>query len=165
MSRGPKQSPLAVANTFIARFGGQGTITHMKVQKLCYFAHGWWLAFDPEPFLTERPQVWKFGPVFGSLYAALSHHGSRAITQPEKVQFNEPPPQIDNPAYLDLIDWVWNRYGQHSGLTLSDMTHAPGTPWRNVAERCNFQVPKHYELPDEDVKKFFEAEAKALQPV
>ncbi len=75
-----KHSPLALANTFIERHAGSAGITHMKVQKLCYYAHGWWLAFENEPFLTERPQVWKFGPVFASLYAALAHHGSRRST-------------------------------------------------------------------------------------
>lgn len=159
-----KHSPLALANTFIERHAGSAGITHMKVQKLCYYAHGWWLAFENEPFLTERPQVWKFGPVFASLYAALAHHGSRPINRAEKARFDAAAPVVSDEKYLELIDWIWGRYGQYTAMTLSDLTHAPGTPWRQVAERHGFQVPKHFELPDADVAAFFKAEAEALEP-
>lgn len=164
MSGEVRHSPLALANTFVARYAPPAGITHMKVQKLCYFAHGWWLAFSPEPFLTERPEVWKFGPVFASLYSVLSHHGSRGILIPEKAQFHSAAPVLQEQSYLDLVDWIWNRYGHHSAMTLSDMTHAEGTPWRIVAERYNFRVPKHFELPDSDVAAYFKAEAEAFQP-
>lgn len=111
MDGGGKHAPLALANTFIARHAGASGITHMKVQKLCYFAHGWWLAFSPEPFLSERPEVWKFGPVFSSLYSALSHHGSRGISVPERARFDMPASLLEERGYIDLIDWIWNKYG------------------------------------------------------
>ena len=30
-----------------------------------------------------------------------------------------------------VIRHVWRKYGQHSRLELSEMTHKPGTPWSN----------------------------------
>src|SRR5271170_5786610 len=62
---GMPYTPLQVANTFVIRHGEQSRgLDHMKLQKLDYFVHGWWLAYHQERLLTERPQVWKYGPVF-----------------------------------------------------------------------------------------------------
>jgi uncharacterized phage-associated protein len=30
-----------------------------------------------------------------------------------------------------IISHVWKKYGQYSGLELSEMTHKSGTPWSN----------------------------------
>jgi uncharacterized phage-associated protein len=48
---------------------------HMKLQKLVYYAYGWWLLYHSEPIMTEPPEVWRHGPVFSSMYHALKHHG------------------------------------------------------------------------------------------
>jgi uncharacterized phage-associated protein len=47
----------------------------MKLQKLVYYAYGWWLLYHSEPIMTEPPEVWRHGPVFSSMYHALKHHG------------------------------------------------------------------------------------------
>src|SRR5436309_2096397 len=88
--------PMALANNLIRRFGYQRGITHMKLQKLVYYAHGWWLAYRfPEQLLTERPEVWRHGPVFPSMYMALRGFGNRPITFPQPDLPLRPPPDID----------------------------------------------------------------------
>jgi hypothetical protein len=62
--------PLALANEFIVMSASRGA-EHMKLQKLVYFAYGWWLTGHSDRITTEPPQVWKFGPVFESLYHEL----------------------------------------------------------------------------------------------
>jgi uncharacterized phage-associated protein len=65
-------SPLALANEFIVRFKPGEGIEHMKLQKLVYCANGWWLVFNPnQPLVNKAPEVWKFGPVFPSLYHVM----------------------------------------------------------------------------------------------
>lgn len=157
-------TPLAVANEFIARHGMKpGGLDHMKLQKLTYYAHGWWLAYEPESLLVEKPEVWKFGPVFGSLYRVLAPFGSRSIAQPQRANpFQEPPRVIDERA-LGLVDWVWDRYGSHSSMRLSDMTHEEGTPWRVLAEQNGYNVPKNFPIPDDLIAAFFKKEAEKLQ--
>lgn len=59
--------PLAFANEFILKAQPAG-VEHMKLQKLVYYSYGWWIAYHEEPILTEPPQVWRYGPVFVSLY-------------------------------------------------------------------------------------------------
>jgi uncharacterized phage-associated protein len=151
--------PVAVANTFIKRYGASSEITHMKLQKLCYYAYGWWLALCPdEPVLMQsRPQVWKLGPVFHPIYSAFASHKNQRIAEAKKSNPFAPAPEVlesdDNES--QVIDWIWGRYGGFSAVQLSDMTHEPGTPWRKKVEECEFRVPRFLELSDDEIRPFF----------
>jgi uncharacterized phage-associated protein len=148
-------SPLAAANYFLQH---HPPIDHMKLQKLVYCAHGWWLATDQQgSLLNERPQVWKFGPVFPSLYRALRPFGAQPISNPQsRTPFEEPDAvHVDDLLVHRLLDWIWNRYGRLSALALSDMTHKPGSAWYIVAQENNFTVPQGFEIPDRFVYSEF----------
>ncbi len=122
-------TPLAVANNFLDRFGRDGGIEHMKLQKLVYFSYGIWLATRNEsPLTSEGPEVWKYGPVFNSLFQALKVFGREKITEPQSLDPFEKPENIahDEDGVLNFINWVWGRYGHLSGFALSDMTHQNG---------------------------------------
>lgn len=150
--------PIAVANELIARYGTQGSIDPMKLQKLLYFGNGWWLAVNGMPLLSETPEVWRYGPVFPSIYRAFSSYGRSQIDAPLKAPFEEQPKRIPDPQnnnILAFLDWLWNEYGNRSGPALSDDTHRPGTPWRQIAERHNFVVPSHTVIPPEQDWKYF----------
>src|SRR5271165_2167081 len=74
--------PITVANEFVRQFGGANDIDHLKLQKLTYFTQGWWLAGHGEELLFERPQVWRYGPVFQSMYRILAGKGRAPIRVP-----------------------------------------------------------------------------------
>lgn len=59
-----------------------------------------------------------------------------------------------------LLDWIWQEHGTKSAVTLSDETHAVGTPWRDIAEQYNFKVPFSVEITPERDWKFFAEQAK-----
>jgi uncharacterized phage-associated protein len=154
-------TPLQVANTFLARFAPQaGGIEHMKLQKLDYFVHGWWLAYHDNRLLSEPPQVWKYGPVFPSLYQDLKIFGSEPLLEPVRTNpFGGVPelvPEGDQDASA-LITWVWGRYGHLSAFALSDMTHRKGSAWQQVAESKKYRVPDNFPLVDEAVRAEFES--------
>lgn len=151
--------PIKIANSFLAKYGKeQGGISHMKLQKLAYCVHGWWLAYHENSLLAEKPEVWKFGPVFPSLYHELKVYGTTSISEPIKTSpFAESAPKVadTDTETCKLIDWVWNRYGHLSAMALSDMTHKEGTAWRKVAEARGFRVPMGLTLDDQDVREEF----------
>jgi uncharacterized phage-associated protein len=163
MSGTLEHTPLALANTFISMYGGQDGIQHMKLQKLAYYAHGWWLAYNGAPFLSERPQVWRYGPVFKSMYAALKHHGASPICDPQRDSPFTDPVIIADLDVLPVVRWVWERYSPYTAVELSDMTHEKGTPWRRIAEERNFLVPNDLVIPDELISDFFQREASELR--
>lgn len=128
--------PLQLANYFILQ---EPNISHLKLQKLVYCTHGWWLAFRKEgkvPFiqgdlLDELPQAQQYGPIYASLYAALRHR---------KLFANPVPPMpgeennciASDDSRIPLLDWVSDRYIQLSGFDMSDLTHKEGSPWHQV---------------------------------
>ncbi len=151
-------TPLQVSNAFVERYGQESFLTHMKLQKLVFYANGWNLGVTNQALVDERPQVWRYGPVFRTLYNAMTGYGNQRIEQPLRSNpFSNEVPTIARDDSYDsrLIDWIWQRYGGYSALALSDQTHAPGTPWRTIAERHNFAVPFNTDMPDDLVQAYF----------
>lgn len=149
--------PLALANEFICKSESRG-VDHMKLQKLTYFAYGWWLAYHDSPLLTEQPQVWQHGPVFKSLYHALSTHGWQKIRTVQNDNFTTPPPRIDDgdTEVQALVSWVWDRYGDFSSEYLSEITHQRGTPWEETAREYHYRVPRNTPIPVERIQQHFQ---------
>ena len=139
MNTKEKVKPIAVANTFIKNYAGNEGIDHMKLQKLTYLTYGWWLAKNDEPFIAEEPEVWEYGPVFSSLYRALKEFRSIPITSPQSVSPDEEVLLIKEGNQKKIIDWVWNKYKDFTGVDLSNITHEKDSPWRKIAEKHNFK--------------------------
>ena len=159
VSEMPSYPAVTVANTFIERFPA-GRIDHLKLQKLCYYAYGWWLAFfqNHPPLINVKPQVWKLGPVFNPIYAAFASYRGEIITKPQSANPFVNAEVIANYSSTNeskLIDWIWGRYGNYDGIQLSDMTHEMGTPWYNLALRHSFEVPRFFEMPDHENRSYF----------
>lgn len=157
-------SPLALSNTFVDKYGRESGIDHMKLQKLAFYSYGWWLAYNNQPILTEGPEVWRFGPVFSSLYRVLATHRMTPIKQPQKaVPVADAPliPMTDALAH-QWVDWIWQRYGSLSAMALSNMTHEVGSPWQTEAAEKQYRVPLHHRISDDRIKSYFQAEAAKL---
>ena len=55
----------------------QGSMSAMKLQKLCYYAQAWSLVWDERPLFNEEIQAWAFGPVCSELYE--KHRGEYVV--------------------------------------------------------------------------------------
>jgi uncharacterized phage-associated protein len=120
-----------VANYFLTLVDpeeGEG-LSHLKVQKLVYYAQGFHLAVRGEPLFAERIEAWKYGPVVPELYHALKVHGENAI--PPSSDFV--PEDVFTSEQLELLDEVYDVYGQYSAWRLRDLTHEE-KPWQDAAE-------------------------------
>lgn len=157
-----QHSAVRLANEFILKYSASG-IDHLKLQKLAYFAYGWWLAYyEGTRLTTVRPQIWKLGPVFQPIYGAFAGFKSDYI---KTMQLDNPfsPPQALPDAAAEakqLVDWIWSRYGKYSGVELSNMTHEFGTPWFEAAKRHNFVIPRYTEMDDDEIRAYFVGVAK-----
>ena len=160
-------TPLEIANFFIERANNgkdPSGVSHLKLQKLVYCAHGWWLAYaeDDPPLVSESPQAWKLGPLFKSLYRALEGYGmgkiGHAITP--TPFFNEEDaaagPESDKRTKA-LLNWVWDRYEGVGAYTLSMMTNQPSTPWYEISQKHKGDIPEGTEIPLESIRKEFMA--------
>jgi Uncharacterized phage-associated protein len=102
----------------------QGATTAMKLQKLCYYAQAWSLAWDGKPLFDEDFQAWANGPVCPELFAA--HRGKFTLTPgyftPREMQ------ELDN-EQAETLDVVLAGYGHYEPYELSELTHSE-RPWR-----------------------------------
>ncbi len=135
----------AVANRFLALARRDGApIDHLKLQKLIYCAHGWYLAFTGRPLLQEHVEAWQYGPVIPTVYHIFKRFGGDPIDQPAFRHALDPlrssvvhfaPYEVVPGSYEErVIDEVWKAYGKYSGTELSNLTHREGTAWYRMRE-------------------------------
>ena len=112
-----------IANWFLAtvdRPAGD-SITHLKLQKLVYYAQAWALALLDRPLFEEDFQAWTHGPVVPSVWQRFREHGWDALPAPEEVA------EFDPETEALLLD-VSNAYGELSAHSLEELTHRED-PW------------------------------------
>lgn len=118
-------------------------ISTMKLQKLVYFSQGWHLGLLEEPLFAEEFQAWRYGPVCRDLYRL--HRREYSVTSWPRGN----PAKLSESAKV-IVDAVIKNYGGLSGLDLSELTHAPRTPWKNLRSSlglsdssvCDAVIPK-----------------------
>ena len=146
-----------VANRFLTLAQERGdTLTPMQLLKLTYIANGWMLGLYGRTLFDDPVEAWQYGPVIPSVYSAVRHYRGQAITELLPVQPNAEPLD-DNEE--DLISQVYQIYGGLSGIQLSRMTHAPGTPWEQVYRADRFGIHIPIDLIEEHYRVLAEARA------
>ena len=133
-----------VATYFVGRATEDGSlITHLKLQKLCYYAQGYSLALMNEPMFSEPIEAWEHGPVVRALYDDYKKYRRSPIPAAAA------PPEIE-PWRTKILDMVHRRFGWMSAWELRNRTHAE-VPWR---EAWNSEDPNP-ELSNHSMKAFF----------
>lgn len=124
---------LVVSNFFINKSIEEGVeLTLMKLLKLVYITHGWFLGYNDRPLIQEPVKAWRYGPVIDSVYRAIKKFGrgqiksfidiyNDGIINPNEYQLDE--------KIGEFCTVVWNHYKDKDGLQLSALTHTPNTPW------------------------------------
>jgi uncharacterized phage-associated protein len=157
----------AIANYFLDLADRSGAdLDPMKIQKLVYFAHGWHLALRDAPLINERIEAWEYGPVIPTLYGQFKKFGNGKITERAlKFEFDGrkilyKPSSLDSQADENanqftkpLLDRIWEVYGKLSGIQLSNVTHADGSPWAITFSRNPGR--RHLVIDDDLIKTDF----------
>lgn len=145
----PNHEPRAIANEFLRLNGGP--MNQMKLQKLVYIAHGWNLAINREPLISGRIEAWDGGPVMRTIWNHLRDFGYNATGCLLGKNQNEPYTADLSEEENSVISHTWSKYGQFTGLELSEMTHEPGTPWSNAY----FGTGRNAPLSQRDIQQHF----------
>ena len=101
-------------------------ISNLKLQKLTYYSQGFSLALNEENLFDADIMAWEHGPVVPILYDEYKKFGSGAITNEEPFDDS-----ILSDANKELINEVYEVYGQFSAWKLRNMTHDE-SPWKNT---------------------------------
>lgn len=116
------------------------SISNLKLQKLVYYAQGFSLVILKGPLFPESIEAWTHGPVVPELYHRYKEYGSDGIPKPEKIDFSK-----YNQEVKDLLNEVWEVYGQFSAWKLRNMSHAT-MPWINYQDQV---------IPPEVMREYF----------
>lgn len=119
-----------IASAFVDRAGG--TIESVKLQKLCFYAFGWYAHLTGEPLFGEQLYAMKFGPVVGQLLSA--HAGHKEVDQEMlDPQFEAWDTQREElPGYVrEIIDSVWDTYGRQDAFKLAKYSHSEAI-WKDA---------------------------------
>jgi uncharacterized phage-associated protein len=101
-------------------------ISNLKLQKLCYYAQGFSLALLGQPLFPDRIKAWEHGPVIPALWHEYKQSDGRSIPRVTDLDVD----LYDQPV-RDLLDEVYEVYGQFSAWKLRQMTHAE-PPWKDT---------------------------------
>ena len=94
----------------IDRKAGDG-ITHLKLQKLVYYAQAWSLALLNRPLFDEEVEAWAHGPVVESIFQRFKQSGWENL--PRLARKTEIDPQT-----VLLLRGVLATYGEHTARSL-----------------------------------------------
>ena len=153
----------AIANYFLAHYG-QRQISPLRLQKLVYICHGWYLALrNAELVDDEYAEAWEHGPVFPSLYHEFKDFGAKPITRKaqelvlkeDRFGFRTIVPEIRNDDHdtHGFLDEVWVVYEDYTAGQLSALTHAPGTPWSKVRDQDPYK--RNAIIPNDLIKRHY----------
>ena len=121
-------SPIAVANYLLKK---GDSLTPLKLIKLVYLCHAWYLGYYGVPLLDREVEAWRYGPNFSDLYYAVKDYLAFPVLYPigngEATSFST--------RQKALIDRVFKVYKGYSGFELTKLTYKQGTPWAEVREK------------------------------
>ncbi|GAB4146970.1 MAG: hypothetical protein OHK0017_08110 [Patescibacteria group bacterium] len=101
-------------------------LTNLKIQKILYYAQGWYLKDNEQPLFGDKIEAWRYGPVVPYVYQLYKNSENKelpSLTIKEKDQLQKLPNSI--PEYLDKI---WASYNLTNTRDLVISTHLED-PW------------------------------------
>ncbi|MDR1166516.1 MAG: DUF4065 domain-containing protein [Deltaproteobacteria bacterium] len=160
-------SAAAVVNWFIDKNRTDGVdLTHLKIQKLLYFAQGFHLAYWPTPLFADPIEAWKYGPVVRSIYYALRSHAKHEVITDyingsvmENGVYRVTTPVMDfsvNDGLENFMEAFWSVYSKDKTWELVAASHAEGSPWTSVYSASK-DVLENPIIPVELMKTYFTA--------
>jgi uncharacterized phage-associated protein len=139
---------MTVAHAFVSFCNEHGDlVTNLKLQKLLYYAQGWYLALRGETLFPEQLEAWVHGPVCKEVYQECKIFGHKPIIWEDDL----------NSFSAELVEHVkdvWEAYGQFSAFDLEQLTHQE-TPWKEARKGLASDAPSTNAIDLGVMEKFF----------
>lgn len=105
-------------------------ITHLKLQKLLYYAQGICLALYNKPLFEEKIEAWQHGPVVREVYGIYSVYKRDTIN----IEMDKEKERIineleNNKETCEVLNLTYNNFAIYTAWQLRQMTHLDDTPW------------------------------------
>lgn len=122
-------------------------ITHLKLQKLMYYAQGFSMARNGMKIFDECFEAWDHGPVCRRLYD--EYKGMSYYEIPDEMVKGDPKNILENCNVWNIIMEVWRVFGKMSGKQLEMLTHRE-LPWISAMKKG-----RNTQFSDQEMQSFF----------
>lgn len=129
-------------------------ITNLALQKLLYFAHGWFYAMYEQPLIKNKFEAWQHGPVQRIIYDQFKSYKDQPIgdvratyIDPANGEAKYKRPELE-PEHADLIRIVLEKYARYTAGQLVSLTHVEDGPWEYVWQQAEEVVFPGMKIPD-----------------
>jgi uncharacterized phage-associated protein len=147
-TRRPLVSAIDVGD-YLVSFGREvgDPLTNLKLQKLLYYAQGWFLAKNDRPLFGETLRAWIRGPVVYEVWSRFRHY------RWEPIGGKITAPTLPSPVEKHL-DQVIEDYWDYSAYALENKTHQE-SPWLNARQGIAKDTPSSAPILLEDMHAHF----------
>jgi uncharacterized phage-associated protein len=130
-----------VANYILAKYQSVSELqvdpmTHMKLQKLVYYAQGFSLVVTDEPLFRASIEAWEHGPVCPALYRAFSKFKGNPITT--SLTLDEARQGFTD-QQLGAMDTVIGLLGDYNASQLRRLSHADEA-WQSAFKSADKRI-------------------------
>ncbi len=154
------ERPITIANYFIDKaIKTNEPVSPLKLLKLVYLAHGWYLGLQGDPLIDETVQAWKYGPVVPSIYHSFKHYGNEQITKLDYDIFSDSYIVPQQPEIISFLDKVWDVYKKYSAVQLSALTHEKNSPWDIVWNQQGGSQELFAPIDNSIIKTYYQGKA------
>lgn len=102
-------------------------ITHLKLQKILYFAQSAFLSLERGALFNEKIEAWKYGPVIPDIYKVFKSK-TDLLSLDDRLSWDFSAISTED---ISLLKDIWEEFGKYSAKKLVDITHGHG-PWKDV---------------------------------
>jgi len=150
-----------VARYFIKKGkDGHIVITHLKLQKLVYYAQALYLVIYRQPLFSNKIEAWVHGPVCPDLYRNYKYNSWDSLIFNEKYDNSE----FDGlgEAEKDVLDKIFVAYGRLSGGQLEILTHND-EPWKTARVGLKPWENSNREISTKSIFEFYTKKYRATK--
>ena len=113
----------------------QEGISHIKLQKMLYFAQAAHLSLYEKTLFEDDIEAWLYGPVVPTVFHVFKHHKNQFLEKPHRLKYKT----VINQSKADFLKQIWESFGELSGSRLVAITHEH-TPWQAARKKKNKKI-------------------------
>lgn len=124
------------------------SMTHKKLQKLCYYAKAWYLALYDTNIISEDFEAWVHGAVQPELYQQYKSYGFSFIPKLNCDDYSIPE------EYHSFAQEIFSAYGHLNGDELERLNHSED-PWLNARKGLKPWQGSSNVIKEDDMKSYY----------
>ena len=127
-------------------------LTHLKLQKLLYYAQGICLSLSGKVLFDEPIEAWDHGPVVKKVFDRFTSKGRNEITIEDAPSSVEVIRRIESDTVArETLNLTYDNFAIYTAWQLRNMTHEIGGPWSQT-----YVHGKNKKIPNNRIKNYFD---------